>query len=245
MRVLVTRPQPGAARTAQKLRDLGHQVVELPLTKVVGVAVDPDLVDRLTSNRPPSASPRGGAKALIAITSANAIRHAPAEILSTVRQLPCYAVGGETAAKARAGGFSDVREGPGSADGLAEQIIREAEPDAAIIYLCGRVRLSTFEKRLTEAGFAVVAVETYDTLPIAYPPAVLSPILDTEPIDVVLLYSAEAAEHFGTLAASETWSGDAIFLCLSPRVADRLARFDASRVKVAAMPTEKALLELL
>jgi uroporphyrinogen-III synthase len=234
MRVLVTRPQPGTARTAQRLRELGHYAVELPLTEIVGVPFEGFSLE--FSERPPSA---------VAITSVNAIRHAPTQLLETLRGLPCYAVGGETATEARAAGFSDVRKGPGSAEALADWIICDPEPHAAIVYLCGRVRLSTFEKRLAEAGLDVHATETYDTLTVVYPPDTLSRVLETEPIDAVLLYSAGAAEHFPALAASNAMIGNPRLLCLSSRVADRLAGIEPSRIRVSAEPTEDALLALL
>jgi uroporphyrinogen-III synthase len=88
-------------------------------------------------------------------------------------------------------------------------------------------------------------VETYDTLPAVYPPAALSERLGAEPIDVVLLYSAGAAGHFSALAESVPGFGRPRLLCLSPRVAQRLAGAEPSRISVAAEPTEDALLALL
>ena len=70
MRVLVTRPEPGASRTAVKLRAMGFEPVLLPLSETKPLAIPRDPI-------PESA-------VAVAITSANAIRHAPEESEVTV-----------------------------------------------------------------------------------------------------------------------------------------------------------------
>ena len=62
-RVLVTRPEPGATMTARKLELMGFRPVKLPLQEIRPLAV------------PRGAVPEG--IAAVAVTSANAIRHAP------------------------------------------------------------------------------------------------------------------------------------------------------------------------
>ncbi|TIM00109.1 MAG: uroporphyrinogen-III synthase, partial [Mesorhizobium sp.] len=78
-RVLVTRPEPGASRTAQRLEDLGFKPILLQLTETVALPVD---ADRVAANA-----------AAVAVTSANAVRHAPKEISAALAGLPCHAVG--------------------------------------------------------------------------------------------------------------------------------------------------------
>ena len=177
----------------------------------------------------------------VAITSANALRHAPKDLLAALRDLPCFVVGGTTAAQARKAGFANVREGPGTAEGLASDVIADAATHAVLL-LCGRVRLSNVEQRLAEAGIAVRALETYDTLPVRYAPKALSALLGKEPIDAVLLYSGGAA---ASLLRRQWPQGDTFattkFLCLSQRVADRLGSVDGRHILVAEEPTEDAL----
>ena len=181
----------------------------------------------------------------VAITSANALRHAPKDLLAALRDLPCFVVGGTTAAQARKAGFADVREGPGTAEGLASDLIADAATHAVLL-LCGRVRLSNVEQRLAEAGIGVLALETYDTLPVRYAPEALSALLGKEPIDAVLLYSGGAA---ASLLRRQWPQGDTFattkFLCLSQRVADRLGSVDGRHILVAEEPTEDALLARL
>src|SRR3954468_16736309 len=78
MRVLVTRPQPGASRTMRRLRELGFEPLLLPLTETVGLPVGAD-----------AASDNAVA---VAATSANAVRHAPKELIGALAALPCHAV---------------------------------------------------------------------------------------------------------------------------------------------------------
>jgi uroporphyrinogen-III synthase len=233
-RVLVTRPQPGAARTARRLADLGHRPVELPLTETVPLAVDTQIL-------PASFD-------IVAVTSANALRHASLAIVAPLAGKPCFAVGARTATVARDLGFRSVEEGSGNAADLAAHIVRRTDVRQTVVYLCGRVRLGDFEGLLADAARTVVAVETYDTRGIDYSPENLAAITGTEPFGAVLLYSANAAELFAGLH----WPGarghilaEAKYLCLSPRVAERLGGVDQARILVASEPSEAALLGLL
>ncbi len=121
VRVLVTRPEPGASRTARRLEDQGFQPLLLPLTRTQALPVD--------------ALP--GDVAAVAITSANAIRHAPREIVAALAALPCHAVGARMAQAARAAGFLSVDEGPGTAEALADALAGSLS-GRSVVYLCGR-----------------------------------------------------------------------------------------------------------
>lgn len=106
MRILVVRPEPGAAATAARLRALGHEPIVLPL-----LATEP--LDWHVPAQPPQA---------VIITSAAALRHAgPAA--AGLQHLPLWCVGAATAAAARTAGWRDVATGPGTfqalLDGLA------------------------------------------------------------------------------------------------------------------------------
>ncbi len=86
-RVLVTRPGPQAVRTARRLAELGYEPVILPLTQTVALPVDvASLPDRIDA---------------VAVTSANALRCAPAALLARLAGERCFAVGEKTARQAR------------------------------------------------------------------------------------------------------------------------------------------------
>lgn len=231
-RVLVTRPDPGATRTARRLEALGFEPVLLPLSDTRPLPVARDSVP---------------AKATaIAVTSANALRHAPSGLIERLNGLPCHAVGARTAESARKAGFFAVTEGPGDAAGLADMIATELG-EVTLAYLCGRVRMPDFENRLLANGIKAVPVETYDTVALSPDPSTVRHQLAGQPIDVVLVYSARAASALGSLMAmnpdADVLLRNARCLCLSGRIA---AAFGGGlSMEVAADPNEDALLALL
>ena len=105
MRVVVTRPEADARRTATALRAKGHEVLVAPLMKVESVAAD------LSGN--------WGA---VIITSANApIAVADNPARDALRKLPLVAVGQRSAEAAHEAGFTDVT----SAGGDVQDLVRD------------------------------------------------------------------------------------------------------------------------
>ena len=231
LRVLVTRPEPGASRTARRLQETGFQPVVLPLTETVALPADAGFVT-------------GDA---VAVTSANAVRHTANEVIAALAALPCHAVGARTAEAARKMGFSSVIEGSGDAEALADAIAA-ALPGKAITYLCGRVRFPMFEQRLEAAGVRVRAVETYDTLPMPHSDETILALLSGQPVDAVLLYSAKAAVAMQALskrpALQEAFEKIQAF-ALSARIAAAFGDGAGKTIRIAARPDEEALLALL
>jgi uroporphyrinogen-III synthase len=232
-RVLVTRPEPGASYTARRLKAAGLDPIVLPLTETRAHPVGPaDLQPAFDA---------------VAVTSANAIRHAPSELIAVLADQRCFAVGGKTAEAARAAGFSKVSEGPGDAVRLADQVISEVG-QGTIAYLCGRVRLPDFEYRLSTGGVTVIALETYDTIETTAASGTPTHALGSKPIDAVLLFSTRAAHALILLRAAPQWSRalqSADFFCLSPRIAASLEGIRPEKIHVAAEPTEDELLSLV
>lgn len=263
-RVLVTRPEPAAAATARRLAALGFEPVLLPLTQTrpLPVAVE-GLLENSLKGPPPLTPPHkgegsgdaseslsplwGGGMTAVAITSANAIRHAPPGLVAALARLPCHAVGGKTAQAARRAGFVTVHEGPGDAGGLAAAMAAEFAGQT-IVYLCGRVRLAGFEQGLAAAGVGVFPVETYDTIAVEYGDDAAAARLGGRPVDAVLLYSAKSAGIVDELAhrpaLAHLFRG-ATFLCLSQRVASAFPTEDGERIRVSPEPDEETLLGLL
>src|SRR5262249_41242918 len=108
VRILVTRPEPDAERTAQKLRARGCEVVLAPVLRM-GRLDQGDL--------------GAGPWDAVAMTSANAAhalaRHA--RRLELVR-LPVLTVGRRTAEAARTAGFTDIASADGNEQTLARLI---------------------------------------------------------------------------------------------------------------------------
>jgi uroporphyrinogen-III synthase len=233
-RVLVTRPEPGASRTARRLAERGFEPVVLPLTEIRPL--------------PLRHIPDSGSADAVAVTSANAIRHAPQELISTLGDKPLFAVGGETARAARSAGFAAVFEGPGNAARLAREMIGRLQAGSRVLYLCGRVRREEFEATLAGTGLAIDAVETYDTVVISHATDFLASTLGSKPIGSALVLSAVAADALSALVTRADLGHlfeNTRYFCISNRTATILEARHRGHVYVAAMPDEDALISLL
>lgn len=121
MKLLVTRPLPAGSATAERLRNLGHDVELAPLmtTEVVEWTIPAPI--------PPA----------IMLTSAVAARLA-GPLTAQLCDLPVFAVGESTAEAARAAGFGDVRVGGGAVQALLDGVA--AAGFASILHLAGEDR---------------------------------------------------------------------------------------------------------
>lgn len=240
MRVLVTRPEPAASRTAAELRRRGHQPLILPL------AIAEHHPDALAEAL---AQPHAG----IAVTSAEAIR-----ALQAIGQLPpplfeetLYAVGESTASAAARLGFRQVIAGDNDGPTLARMIVdhgpREGKA-APLLYLAGKPRSPGFEAALGELGQPVTVCECYHMRPRALTAAEMAETIGDDPVDVVLLYSSESARRLFDPPVAELLSerlSSARFLCLSEKIATALPAQFRAKAKSAPLPKEASLLSLL
>lgn len=232
-RVLVTRPEPGASETARRLEAMGLLPLKLPLQQIRTLNLDAGAIPARI--------------AAVALTSANAVGHAPDAVIERLKRLPCFAVGASTAAAAADAGFSEVIEGGGHAEALAETIIAR-RPGGPVAYLCGKVRRPGFEERLAGAGIAIHALETYDTVGLSHTVEEVQHLAACHPIDYVLVYSANAAEAMVAVTRQkglESVFENAIFACISGRVAQTFGGWPETRIRIAPEPDERMLLSLL
>lgn len=234
MRLLVTRPEPDAERTAERLRALGHDVVLVPVLRVQAV----DL----------SFGP--GPFGALVVTSRNAVR----ALATNARRgelagRPVFAVGARSAGAAREAGFSEVISADGDVDDLIGLIAaRFAGNGAPILYLAGEDRAGDLAGGLAAHGIAVETAIAYRAVPDEGFPARLVAGLAGGPLDAVLHYSRRSAEAFlaGADAAEITRPMlAAVHLCLSAEVAAPLEDAGAAQVRIAAHPDEVSLLALL
>lgn len=233
IRVLVTRPEPGASETTQRLESLGFDPIKLPLQETRPVPVAP------------AAAQLSGVVA-VAIPSASAVRHAPDDLLRPWSGLPCFAVGDATAQAARVAGFMHVTVAGGDAESLADLVISGA-PAGKVAYLCGKVRRPLFENALRKAGVPVLTLETYDTLMLELNIGAISSRIGKSAVDCALVYSANAAARLAGIVQATDLQGrfeDTAFICISDRVSQELAGA-GRKILVAEEPNETALLKML
>ncbi|MDC7784198.1 uroporphyrinogen-III synthase [Rhodoplanes sp. TEM] len=232
MRLLVTRPDPDGARTADALRARGHDVLAAPLLRIEPVA---------------DAAIGDGPWAAVAVTSTNAI----GAIVShpQLSAAPVFTVGGRTAKAARAAGLADVRSADGDVHALAELIAAAVQGTAdPVLYLAGEDRAGDLEALLAGRGLAVRTVVVYRAVAQTRLPDAVRAALASGGIDAVLHYSRRSAEAFLAACAVDSLqvAARAIrHLCLSPQVAAALREGGAQDVVAASRPDEANLFGLL
>lgn len=236
MRVLVTRPEPAASRTAERVRALGIEPVLLPVSRT---KLEPEAI------APALSRPWSG----VAVTSANAIRALSAAngAVEALAHLPVFAVGERTGKAAVSAGFSGVRTGSGRGRDLVAKVVGEISGRAGLaplLYCAGEPRSGAFERGLAAAGIPYETVVCYRMEGTHHSPEELARISRAGAIDVVLLYSRESATRFFSLLSGSRLEVRAI-LCLSAHVASAVPDEFRPVVTIAAEPNEDALLEKL
>jgi uroporphyrinogen-III synthase len=233
VRLLLTRPEPDAQRTAAALRAQGHDVIVAPLLRIAPVADAPIGT---------------GSWAAILITSANAAHALAAHAhASELRALPLFAVGRRSADAMAAAGFADVTSADGNVGDLARLVAARLPPAARLLYLAGEDRSGDLAGDLRARGFAVETTVIYRAIAApGLPPAAANALASG--IDGVLHFSRRSAEVFvdAARAAGVLESAlQAAHFCLSAAIAEPLAQAGAADIRVAERPNEAVLLALI
>lgn len=223
--VWITRAEPGAAATAERVAAMGHRPVVAPLLRIEPL---PDVAVDLTD------------VAALAFTSANGVR-AFAE-LEPRRDHRVFAVGAGTTAAAKAAGFKAVLSADGDVNALAGRIAaRKAELRGVVLHPAAAEPAGDLVGALTAEGLEARTLPLYDSVVVG-PPAEVLDTLDT--VDVVLLHSPKAARALAALLRGRDLPRLRL-LCLSPAVARPLAGAKVREVVRAPFPIEAALLNLI
>jgi uroporphyrinogen-III synthase len=224
-RVWVTRAEPGARATAERLRALGFEPLVAPLLEV-----------RLIPGGPIDLT----GVAALAFTSANGVAAFAAR--SPERALPVFAVGVATAAAARAAGFTDVVSADGDVEALAPVIAARRPGDGTVLHLAPTEPAGDLVAALTALGVNAGREIVYET--VALPPDAEF-VAQLPTFDAVLLHSPKAARALadGLRVADPAVVSNLRAFCLSPNVAAPLADLGLAAVHVAAAPNDTALLD--
>ncbi len=228
--VLITRPEPGASETAARVRALGWQPIVAPVLTV-----------RILLTRVPAPIRLQG----ILVTSGNAIPALPA----THHDLPVFAVGETTAARARTAGFSHVASADGDANALAALVTQDCDPAGTpLLLVTGRGQGNALAADLQGRGFRIIHRPVYEVLAVPALPNAAHAALVAGDITAALFFSTESArqcvrllqaahlhEAVGTVAALAIGQAAAVALDVLPW----------RRISVASRPTQDAMLALL
>ncbi|MBX5134960.1 uroporphyrinogen-III synthase [Rhizobium lentis] len=235
MRVLVTRPAHSATRTAQRLRDMGHEPLLLPLRRPV-------------HDRAAAASALAASSGAIAVTSAEAVRVVSAlgDQLHPHLARPLFAVGDATAQAAESLGFRSVASSSGNGRDLAELVA--AQGVNRLLYLAGIPRAETFEQGMLERGIRFSVAECYRMTLVVPSPIEIEALFSGGRPNAVLFYSRQAVEdffHLAELRSALSEHRETRLLCLSEAVAQAIPMSLKKTVAIASMPDEQSLLSLL
>ena len=223
--VWITRAEPGATLTADRVAAMGHRPLVAPLLRIEAL---PDVQVDLTG------------VAAIAFTSGNGVR-AFAQACSR-RDLRVFSVGAGTTTAAKAAGFKAILSAEGDVNALAGRIAaRRAELRGAVLHAGAVEPAGDLVGALTAEGMEARGLALYDSVVVA-PPADLLEQLDS--IDVALLHSPKAARALARVLRGKTPTNLRL-LCLSAAVARRVARTKVREVVRAPFPIEAALLNLI
>jgi uroporphyrinogen-III synthase len=232
MRLLVTRPEPDATRTAEALRARGHGVLVAPLLSMQTIEAQ-------------FAGPYDG----VLMTSANAARALRAHPRAgELARPPCFTVGSRTAEAARAAGFTQAVSADGALDDLVRMVAGKFGPSARLLYLAGEDRAGDLAGDLAKHGIAVDTVVLYRALAAERLPPELAQAVKQSELDGALHYSRRSVTTLLALAEKASTAGGLMTLahyCLSEEVAAPLRKAGAGRVIVAPRPDEGSLLALI
>lgn len=221
--IWITRAQPGADATADRVRALGHEAVIAPL---------------LTVRQIPEVRISVAGVAALAFTSPNGVR-AFAE-LTGERSLKVFAVGQSTAMAARQAGFRAVLSADGDVSALVQGIAsRRRELTGKILHPGAAELAGDLAGELQAQGVEAEHVALYES--------VLAEIDDVPALmasDAVLLHSPKGATAFARLLKQHP-APHLRALGLSKAVLKPLARIILAEKAAAPLPLESALLNLI
>jgi uroporphyrinogen-III synthase len=224
--VWITRAEPAASETAERVAAHGHAPLVQPL---------------LTLERLPHPQMDLHDVRALAFTSANGVRAFAAA--SPERGFRVFAVGAATAEAAKAAGFRSVLSGDGDVAALAARIAtRSLELRGGVVLHPGPVEpAGDLVGALQKAGVEARALALYDTVPAPIDPAFVEGL---SKIDIVLLHSPKASRVLARILRKHP-APHLRVVCLSKAVARPLGKIELAGVASSPIPVEAALLNLL
>ncbi len=226
--VLITRAQPAASDTAEKLQLLGYEPILSPVleTQWLGQEKGLDLA---------------GVDALI-FTSARGVRGFTD--ISDKRDIPAWCVGEVTAGAALEEGLCAVQNADGNADDLFELISARAAKGTHFLHMGNEAAAGDLAVRLSMAGFPTRFTALYRMKCAQKLSHQARRFIQSGKALSVLIHSAKGADCFAALSKNMPLSALHI-AAISPRAAAPLRDAGFGNVSIAARPNEAALLARL
>ncbi|MEL6726592.1 MAG: uroporphyrinogen-III synthase [Pseudomonadota bacterium] len=223
--IIVTRAQPGAQETADRLEALGLQAVVAPMLSLEVIA-DAKL---------PSVEEISG----LVFTSANGVRTYAAR--EAARTLTAWCVGPATAAAAEQEGFQDIRESAGNAVDLAHFIaVQSAPTERPLLHVANAAAAGSLKANLEALGYHTSFVPLYRMNRTSIVPPNTADILQRNRPALVLIHSAKGATAFAALMREQSLQ-DWIAVGISEPACAPLAPLKLNAIYTSESPNEDGL----
>lgn len=227
--IIVTRAEPGAEETYQRLKTRNLNAIKSPVLELV-------LNNSITVPAPETLSG-------LIFTSANGVRTFSAR--SQSRGLPAWCVGPATAAAARRAGFEDIYESAGNALDLAAFIQDRASPsEKAFLHVANSAAKGDLKRALEGAGYRVAFCPLYEMRPAKSLSTDAHEALSKRDMTIVLIHSAKGAEAYARLAKSSE-PHSILAVTISESASRPLKSMSLSGLFIADVPNEDGLFAAL
>lgn len=227
-RVLITRPEPGATETADRIIALGYAPIIAPVLSIITRDVR---------------APNHAAATLL--TSQNAVASCP----PCLHDRPVFAVGTATAKRATEAGFKHVFNANGDANSLARLVADTLSPAEGRLFLpTGQGQGTDLAASLRQRGYRIVRRVAYQAVGVSVLPEPAAICLRQHQLAAAMFFSGDTARHFVRLLRATTLSDavrDIEAVSISERAAVALRHLPWRRISVAAKPNQEAMLALL
>jgi uroporphyrinogen-III synthase len=222
-RVLVTRSEPGASETGERLRAASYLPLVEPVFAIEAIPAEVPHFDAL------------------AFTSANGVRQFAT--LSPRRDDPVFCVGARTMGAAREAGFTNVTSADGDADALETLMMRQLPRQSRLLHAGNEESRGDLAGRMRAKGYAASFLAIFRAVPAVAPgPALRAHLAGNQAFDAVLIHSPRGAAILAGFAAGSHAVLNVV--AISDAAAAPLAML-ARRTEIAAAPNEQALLSAL
>jgi uroporphyrinogen-III synthase len=178
--ILLTRPEQNGSASIARLKALGHVAINCPMT----------ITDPLDFNTNTN-------EVNLIITSQNGAEYGLKEIAN--KRIHIFAVGEQTAEKAKTLGFNNITVGDSNGEALAHTIAahyQNSTDKLPYVHLSGSELAFDIIAHLKNAGIQSERRVTYKTVPIKRLDQHVMALLENHEIDTVLFYSVQGATIF-------------------------------------------------
>ena len=225
--VWVTRAEPGAARTAQRLHDRGYAPLVAPLIATRALAF---------------VAPSASAYDVLAFTSAAGVAAFATAFDGAPPIVPVFAVGDASAAAARRAGFRGVRSAAGDGRALCALILAETSKGARVLHPAASRPAFDLAAALRHEGRGAESLPVYETLPVDALPDPAQRALADRGLRAILIHSPAAGRTLAQLQPA--LANDITLVALSDACAETVESL-RRRTIVAETPDEAAIVAAL